>query len=72
MIGAGFIARLRGDGMAEGAAEVDKAPNPGTRAEGCGDGIPTDGAVLFCDFDLGIGGVLGGVLLDIASPIQED
>jgi len=57
--------------MSEDDAEVRTEPTPGVRAEGSVDGMPTDGVLLFCEFDLGKGGVFGGVLLDIASPIQE-
>jgi len=71
MIGAGFIAALSGAGIIEGDREVRTEPIPGVRAEGWVDGVPTDGALLFCEFDLGKGGVFGGVLLDIASPIHE-
>lgn len=71
MIGAGFIAGLRGGGIIEVDVEVRRAPTSGVRAEEWKDGLPADGAVLFCEFDLAKGGVLGGVLLDIASPIQE-
>lgn len=73
MIGAGFIAGLRGVGIREAGMACD--PNPGISIAGC----PTDGAVpvlcivlvLFCEFDRGRGGVLGGVLLLTATPIHE-
>lgn len=71
MIGAGFIAALSGAGIIEGDVEVRTGPVLGVRAERWADGMPTDGALLFCEFDLGKGGVFGGVLLEIASPIQE-
>lgn len=68
-IGAGFVGGFSGAGTNEYGGSFG-----GPYISESSSIVPTDGAMLrfvFWEFDLGSGGVLGGVLVDTAIPIHD-